>query len=90
MLLNTLSISNTVVINALKKDKAGGLMEPDQRGKHIPGTKTPEIVSDTIQKHTSSFPTYCSHYSREQKSRNVLSTKLTTEKIYSLYLQYCL
>ena len=65
-------------------------MESDQRGKHIPGNKTPKIVVNTIQKHISSFPTYCSYYSREQTTRKCLGTELTTEIKDSFYLLYCL
>ena len=39
MFLTTLSISNTIVINALKKEKPCRLVEPYKRGKHIPGNK---------------------------------------------------
>ena len=61
MFLNTLCISNTVVITSLKKEKLGGLVEPDQRGKHTPSNKTAQVVIDNVINHINSFPTYDSH-----------------------------
>lgn len=51
MFLNTLAISNTVVVNALKNREPGGLARPDQRGKHTPANKTSTETTEIIKKH---------------------------------------
>lgn len=44
MFLNTLAISNSVVITSLKKQKPGGSVENDQRGRRIRVNKTSEVT----------------------------------------------
>lgn len=48
MFLNTLSISNKVVINALKKRRRRGIIKSDLRGKHWPINKTSQEVIDLV------------------------------------------
>lgn len=89
MFLNTLSISNTVVINMLKKVEPGGLVQQDRRGKQTSSNKTPDETIESVKKHISSFPQYESHYSREKSKRKYMGTELTIEKMYELYTDDC-
>lgn len=89
MFLNTLAISNTVVVNTLKKGQDGGMVEEDKRGKHIPGNKTPGNIRLNVKQHIDSIPAYESHYSRERTAKKYLGSDLTIEKLYQLYLEWC-
>ena len=86
MFLNILSISNTVVVIVLKNIEPGGMVKTDQRGKQTPVNKTHD---DTIERHLSSFPNYCSHYTRENSDVKYLDTHLNVQKMYELYVQDC-
>jgi hypothetical protein len=90
MFLNTLCISNKVVVNVLKKTEEGGLVQTDLRGKHTPSNKTPTATIDSVKSHISSFPCYESHYSREKTKKKYLGPELTIAKMYTLYTEYCL
>lgn len=64
MFLNTISISTTVVINAIKKQEHGRLVEIDKRGQQTPSNKTPIEIHENVIPHINSVPKYISHYSR--------------------------
>lgn len=87
--LNTLSISNKVVINVQKNLQQGGVVKPDQRGKKTPPNKTPEATIESVMHHIASFPQYESHYSREKSKKNYLGPELNVEKMYELYVTHC-
>lgn len=89
MFLNTLCISNKVVINAFKNLQPGGIVKHDQRGKHAPSNKTSNAAIDTVVNHITSIPHYECHYSREKTTRKYLGTHLSIEKMYELYLEFC-
>ncbi|XP_045506945.1 uncharacterized protein LOC123703104 [Colias croceus] len=63
MFLHTLSIGEKFVKVSLEKQLDGGLVAPDQRGKHIPGNKTSDVVVQSVMDHINSYPCYESHYS---------------------------
>lgn len=69
MFLNTLSISNTVVVNIVKNIQQGGFVKPDKRGTHKPSSKTLIEITEHVVSHISSFPTYDCHYSRERSGK---------------------
>ncbi|KAG8313290.1 hypothetical protein J6590_108446 [Homalodisca vitripennis] len=87
--LNTLSISNKVVVNILKTIQQGGVVKPDQRGKKTPPNKTPEATMENIKHHISLFPSYESHYSREKSNKKYLGPELNVDKMYELYVAHC-
>lgn len=66
MFLNTLSIGEKFVKESLEKQLDGGLVAPDQRGKHIPGNKTSDVVVQSVIDHINLYPCYESHYSRQK------------------------
>lgn len=80
MFLNTLSISNMVVVNIFKNIEPGGIVKTDQKDRQTPSNKTPDETTQSVKKHISSFPHYESHYSREKSDRKYLGTELTVEK----------
>ena len=53
--LNTLNLSQTSVRNALSKRQLGGVVIPDQRGKHEPSNKISTHVRNNIREHITSF-----------------------------------
>lgn len=89
MFLNTLGISNKVVVNVLKKIQQGGIIQPDLRGKHSPSNKTPTEILENVKNHISSFPNYESHYSREKTAKKYLGPELNITKMFNLYSSHC-
>lgn len=89
MFLNTLSISNTVVVNVLKNIEPGGIVKTDQRGKQTPVNKTHDDTVESVVRHISSFPNYSSHYTREKSDMKYLGPHLNIEKMYELYVEDC-
>ena len=89
MFLNTLSISNTVVVNVLKNIELGGIVKIDQRGKQTPVNKTHNDTVESVVRHISSFPNYSSHYTREKSDMKYFGPHLNIEKMYELYVEDC-
>lgn len=86
--LNTLSISETVVRNALK-NQTHGIVETDRRGRHEPRNKISEEIKENIRNHIRKLPKYESHYSREKTNRKYLGNHLNVEVLYKLYKEDC-
>ncbi|XP_046684652.1 uncharacterized protein LOC124370411 [Homalodisca vitripennis] len=87
--LNTLAISEMFMRISQQKTSKTGMVEPDQRGKHVPGTKIKNEIIDGIKSHISKYPAYQSHYSRERTSRKYLGNHLNINKMYGLYVEEC-
>ncbi|XP_046685006.1 uncharacterized protein LOC124370749 [Homalodisca vitripennis] len=87
--LNTLVISETFVKFALLKTQSTGMVEPDHRGKHVPGNKIPETAKDIIRNHISKYPAYESHYSRERTNKKYLGNDLNISIMYTMYENEC-
>ena len=81
------AVSGGCVDRALKSFvEAGGSPQLDKRGRHEPGSKTPEEAISYVKQHISSFPQYESHYSRtDNPNRKYLSPDLMVAKMYSMY-----
>lgn len=58
MFLNTLVISNTVVVNIFKNYQPGDMVKIDQRGKNIAINKTSVQCIANVVQHISSIPCY--------------------------------
>lgn len=71
MYLHTLSISEQFIKTAQSKDGSSGLVINDQRGKHEPVNKCPQIIIDSIKTHIEKYPAYISHYSREKTEEKI-------------------
>lgn len=90
MFLNTFVISEQFVTTTLSKFcESSNIVNPDQRGKHVPANKTPAETIEYIKKHILSFPRYTSHYSRSRSKREYLGPELNVAKMYSLFVAHC-
>lgn len=58
-------------------------------GKQTPVNKTHDDTIESVIRHISSFPHYCSHYTREKSDRKYLGTELNAEKMYELHIENC-
>lgn len=71
----------------------GGVIKPDERGKHTPITKTPDAVVENVVEHTASFPAYESHYTCEKTQKKISEPRSKFRKnvclhIYIIYILY--
>ena len=87
--LNALDIGKKTVTFAMQNKQHGTFVGKDKRGVYTPKNKTPETNLDFIRKHTESFPTVSSHYTRKHTARKYLSSNLTTKTMYHLYMEKC-
>lgn len=88
--LKSLDISRKRFCNALRKKKESGVVETDQRGRHIPGNKIDEGAINLVKEHINSFPKFVSHYTRtDNPNRKYLSPELNVTKMYKLYEEFC-
>ncbi|XP_050504407.1 uncharacterized protein LOC126883199 isoform X1 [Diabrotica virgifera virgifera] len=87
--LNTLNISQTTVRNALLKRQLGGIVTPDQRGKHEPSNKIAANVRNDIREHIQKFPCVESHYSRNKSQRMYLGSHLNISIMYRCFYEEC-
>jgi hypothetical protein len=71
--------------------KEGELSPRDMRGKHgNRPNKVPDQTRTDIRDHIKSFPTYESHYTRNQSdnSKCYLNPELTVSAMYDMYIQF--
>lgn len=86
MYISTFQISTKRVDTSLKKISTGNLK--DERGKS--GARVTKSLSEEtinmVKCHIAKFPTYISHYSRNETESKFLAPDLTFKKMYMLYL----
>lgn len=85
MYVNTFQISTKRINTALCKVQKNKLK--DERGQK---GKKPKVSNETIQKiidHINSFPTYVSHYTRNETEAKFVSHDLTENKMFQLYIE---
>lgn len=87
--LSTLSISETFVTTAIRKKCDGGIVEDDQRGRHISVNKISEFVKQGVRDHINKFPLVESHYTRERSVKKYLGNDLNLNRMYELYRIEC-
>lgn len=85
MYIKTYQVSTKRVNSALTKLRDGRLK--DERGKEGGKKKISEETIQIIIKHIKKFPTYVSHYAREQTGAKFLPFDLTELKMYELYTE---
>ncbi|XP_050510421.1 uncharacterized protein LOC126887115 [Diabrotica virgifera virgifera] len=84
MYIQTLRISPKRVNTALNKIKAGNVK--DERGFKIGGhKKISQEIKNKVISQIAKFPTYISHYCRNETDARFLATDLTLNKMYNLY-----
>ncbi|CAG9771355.1 unnamed protein product [Ceutorhynchus assimilis] len=83
--LNTLSISEKVMRNAMEKLQSSGIVEKDKRGGRQESMKIKDnIVRQAMQNHINRFPRVESHYCRKSSSREYLHPDLTIPLMHNI------
>lgn len=86
----TLCISKEVIEHAfLNKGEGQIFIGTDKRGRGPPKNKTKVADIEKVKQHIDSFPVMESHYTRSSTKRKYLDSKLSINKMYSLYKQLC-
>ncbi|XP_012269171.1 uncharacterized protein LOC105693669 isoform X1 [Athalia rosae] len=90
MFLSTFSVSEKFVRHAMDKKRTspGGIIGPDQRGRHTPKTKKSEEVKERVRDHINSFPAEKIN-PKDRSSRRYLDSSLSIAAMHKLYVQKC-
>ncbi|XP_015590004.1 uncharacterized protein LOC107265247 isoform X2 [Cephus cinctus] len=90
MFLSTFSVSEKFVRHAMDKKRSspGGIIGPDQRGRHTPKTKKSEVVKDRVREHIKSFPAEKTN-PKDRSGRKYLDSSLSIAAMHKLYVQKC-
>ena len=91
MFLSTFSVSEKFVRHAMDKKRTspGGIIGPDQRGRHTPKSKKSEVVRDRVREHIKSFPTEKASDSKYQSGQRFLESGLSIAAMHKLYVNKC-
>ncbi|XP_076548305.1 uncharacterized protein LOC143306069 isoform X2 [Osmia lignaria lignaria] len=91
MFLSTFSVSEKFVRHVMEKKRIspGGIIGPDQRGKHIPKTKKSESVKDRVREHIRSFPTEKLINPKNRIEKGYLDSRLSIAAMHKLYVLKC-
>lgn len=91
MFLRTFSLSEKFVRHAMEKKRTspGGIIGPDQRGRHTPTTKKSEKVKDRVREHINSFPCEKNNNSRDRSGRKYLDGNLNIATMHKMYVKKC-
>lgn len=72
-----------------KRTSPGGIIGPDQRGRHTPKTKKSEDVKDRVREHIKSFPTERSTDSKDYTGKRYLDSRLNIAAMHKYYVLKC-
>ncbi|KAF7411835.1 hypothetical protein HZH68_000795 [Vespula germanica] len=91
MFLSTFSVSEKFVRHAMDKKRSspGGIIGPDQRGRHTPKTKKSEAVKERIREHIKSFPIERSINPKDGNEKKYLDSRLSIAAMHKLYVLKC-
>lgn len=91
MFLSTLdlTVKKVRIIVEKKRTSNSNICPDDARGKHTNHPKISEEEKNIIRRHIEMFPSFESHYSREQTAKKYLASDLSISKMYKLYVEYC-
>ncbi|KAI4486140.1 hypothetical protein M0802_012539 [Mischocyttarus mexicanus] len=91
MFLSTFSVSEKFVRHAMDKKRSspGGIIGPDQRGRHTPKTKKSEIVKERVREHIKSFPIERSINPKDGNEKRYLDSRLSIAAMHKLYVLKC-
>lgn len=91
MFLSTFSVSEKFVRHVMEKKRIspGGIIGPDQRGKHTPKTKKSESVKDRVREHIRSFPTEKLINPKNRIEKGYLDSRLSIAAMHKLYVLKC-
>ncbi|XP_034250507.1 uncharacterized protein LOC117650953 [Thrips palmi] len=87
--LGTLCLSERMVRTVTDQvaSAVSSLPVNDRRGHCAPKHKLPAATEAAIKKHIDSFPSYVSHYAREQTNALYFASNLNYKKMYQLYCE---
>ena len=81
--------SATAVLTAIEnKSPFGTFSGQDNRGKHTPWNKTPQVKIDLVHEHIGTIPKMAAHYCRKDSNRQYIDPQLTIPRLYELYLSW--
>ncbi|CAK9831797.1 hypothetical protein ANTRET_LOCUS8733 [Anthophora retusa] len=91
MFLSTFALSEKFVRHIMDKKRVspGGIIGPDQRGRHTPKTKKSENVKDRVREHIKSFPTEKSTNPMDCTEKRYLDSRLSIAAMHKLYISKC-
>ncbi|XP_011689462.1 PREDICTED: uncharacterized protein LOC105450993 [Wasmannia auropunctata] len=91
MFLSTFAISEKFVRHVMEKKRMspGGIIGPDQRGRHTPKTKKSEDVKERVREHIRSFPTEKSTDPKNRSGRCYLDSNLNIAAMHKSYVLKC-
>ncbi|EFN87749.1 uncharacterized protein LOC105192506 [Harpegnathos saltator] len=91
MFLSTFAVSEKFVRHVMDKKRTspGGIIGPDQRGRHTPKTKKSEDVKDRVREHIKSFPAERSTDSKDRSGKCYLDSRLSIAAMHKYYVLKC-
>lgn len=91
MFLSTFAVSEKFVRDAMDKKRTspGGIIGPDQRGRHAPKTKKGEDVKNRVREHIKSFPTEKSTNPKDCIGKRYLDSRLSIAAMHKFYVLKC-
>ncbi|XP_076162898.1 uncharacterized protein LOC143144416 [Ptiloglossa arizonensis] len=91
MFLSTFAVSEKFVRHVMDKKRTspGGIIGPDQRGRHAPKTKKSESVKDRVREHINSFSAKKLTNSKDHTEKRYLDSTLSIVAMHKLYVSKC-
>ncbi|EGI67083.1 PREDICTED: uncharacterized protein LOC105144465 isoform X1 [Acromyrmex echinatior] len=91
MFLSTFAISEKFVRHVMEKKRMSpsGIIEPDQRGRHMPKTKKSEDIKERVREHIRSFPSEKSTDPKDHSDRCYLDANLNIATMHKSYVSKC-
>lgn len=86
----TLNVTDAIIRSStITKGNEYGIIQKDQRGKHIPHNKLLDSEEEFIKKHIESFPAVESHYCRKTSNKKYIDSSLNVNIMYQMYKKQC-
>ncbi|XP_011159512.1 uncharacterized protein LOC105195690 [Solenopsis invicta] len=91
MFLSTFAVSEKFVRYVMEKKRTspGGIIGPDQRGRHSPKTKKSENVRKRVREHIKSFPTEKPTNPKDHSGKRYLDSNLNIAAMHKSYVLKC-
>ena len=85
----TLNVTDAFMRGAVAKLSSSGIVEKENRGKHVPHNKLKDDDELLIREHILSFPAVESHYCRASSTKRYLDSSLNVSIMHKLYKSKC-
>ncbi|CAG9840488.1 unnamed protein product [Diabrotica balteata] len=89
LFMATLNVTDAFMRGAVAKLSSSGIVEKENRGKHVPHNKLKDDDELLIREHILSFPALESHYCRASSTKRYLDSALNVCIMYKLYKLKC-